>query len=89
MNNYYKRTFGDLPKKFTLPLEKDDHPEVDESSLLDDEGTRTYLSMVGQLQWLVSLGRFDIFSAVVTMSRFRLMPREGHVERLKRMFGYV
>ena len=89
MNDYYKRTFNDLPKKFTSPLEKGDHPEVDETPLLGEEGTRTYLSMVGQLQWLVSLGRFDIFSAVVTMSRFRSMPREGHLERLKRMFGYV
>ena len=89
MNDYYKRTFDDLPKKFTSPLEKGDHPEVDETPLLGEEGTRTYLSMVGQLQWLVSLGRFDIFSAVVTMSRFRSMPREGHLDRLKRMFGYV
>ena len=27
--------------------------------------------MVGQLQWLVTLGRFDIHAQVATMSRFR------------------
>ena len=30
-----------------------------------------YLTMVGQLQWLVTLGRFDIDAQVATMSRFR------------------
>ena len=30
-----------------------------------------YLTLVGQLQWLVTLGRFDIHAQVATMSRFR------------------
>ena len=30
-----------------------------------------YLTMVGQLQWLVTLGRFDIHAQVATMSRSR------------------
>ena len=30
-----------------------------------------YLPMVGQLQWLVTLGRFDIHAQVATMSTFR------------------
>ena len=30
-----------------------------------------YLTMVDQLQWLVTLGRFDIHAQVATMSRFR------------------
>ena len=30
-----------------------------------------YLTMVGQLQWLVTLVRFDIHAQVATMSRFR------------------
>ena len=34
-----------------------------------------YLTMVGQLQWLVTLGRFDLDSQVATMSRFRAAPR--------------
>ena len=39
--------------------------------------------MVGQLQWLVTLGRFDIHAQVATMSRFRAAPRQGHMDRLK------
>jgi hypothetical protein len=45
--------------------------------------------MMGALQWTVSLGRFDILAAVMTMSRFRIAPRDGHLDRLKRIYGYL
>ena len=48
-----------------------------------------YLTMVGQLQWLVTLGRFDIHAQVATMSRFRAAPRQGHMGRLKRIYSYA
>ena len=48
-----------------------------------------YLIMVGQLQWLVTLGRFDLHAQVATMSRFRPAPRQGHVDRLKRIYAYA
>ena len=41
--------------------------------------------MVGELQWLVTLGRFDLHAHVATMSRFRAAPRQGHVDRLESM----
>ena len=44
--------------------------------------------MVGQLQWLVTLGRFDIHAQVATMSRFRAAPRQGHMDRLMRIYSY-
>ena len=48
-----------------------------------------YLTMVGQLQWLDTLGRFDIHAQVATMSRFRAAPRKGHMDRLKRIYSYA
>ena len=48
-----------------------------------------YPTMVGQLQWLVTLGRFDIHTQVATMSRFRAAPRQGHMDRLKRIYSYA
>ena len=48
-----------------------------------------YLTMVGQLQWLVTLGRFDIHAQVATMSRFIAAPRQGHMDRLKRIYSYA
>ena len=45
--------------------------------------------MIGALQWVISLGRFDIATAVMTMSRFRVAPLEGHLKRLKHIYGYL
>ncbi|MCA1807691.1 MAG: Ty1/Copia family ribonuclease HI, partial [Actinobacteria bacterium] len=35
------------------------------------------------------LGRFDIATAVMTMLGFRVAPREGHLERVRRICGYL
>ena len=72
-----------------LTHQKYDHPEIEESEILDIDGQKQYQSMVGALQWVVSLGRFDIATAVMTMSRFRAEPRIGHMTRLKRIYGYL
>jgi hypothetical protein len=86
---YYEHTFNIKPRKVKTPLEPGDHPELDTSELCNEEDTRTYMTLIGQLQWLVTLGRFDIYSATVTMSSFRAAPRKGHLERAKRIFGYL
>ena len=62
---------------------------MDESPLLEPEQMTEYMSLMGQLQWLISLGRFDVSSAVSGLSTFRSKPRIGHLERAKRMVGYV
>ena len=86
----YQRMFGAAPKRSVLsPLEKNDHPELDDSPLLDDDGIRKYQSLIGTLQWTITLGRFDIGTAVMTMSSFRAAPREGHLLRLRRICGYL
>jgi hypothetical protein len=81
--------FGSKPKERGSPLEQNDHPELDESPLLDTEGISLYQSLIGAAQWVVSLGRFDIMTALVTMSQFRIAPRQGHLERLKQIYGYL
>jgi hypothetical protein len=45
--------------------------------------------MIGALQWIVTIGRFDIATAVMTLSGFRIAPRKGHLERIKRIYGYL
>lgn len=87
MIGQFENMFGCKPREYTSPLEKGDHPEVDTSELLDDEGIKKYQTMIGSLQWAVSLGRFDIQTATMTMSRFRAAPRQGHLDRLKHMYG--
>jgi Reverse transcriptase (RNA-dependent DNA polymerase) len=81
--------FGKKPKTYVSPLEPGDHPELDETELLDIEGIKQFQSIIGSAQWAVQLGRFDIATAIMTMSSFRAAPREGHLERVKRIIGYL
>ena len=81
--------FGEEPKPASSPLVANDSPELDTSAELDNEGTKRFQSLIGALQWCVTLGRFDIACAVMTLSRFRANPREGHLDRAKRICGYL
>ncbi len=86
----YEQMFGTKPRDHvTSPLDKGDHPETDTSELLDEKGIQQYQSLIGSLQWAVSLGRFDITTAVMTLSSFRALPREGHLKRAKRVVSYL
>lgn len=85
----YVQMFGQSPKEATSPLVAGDHPELDTSPELDEEGVKQYQSLIGSLQWAISLGRFDIATAVMSMSSFRASPRVGHLDRLKRIYGYL
>ena len=90
MMDTYKRMFGEKPStKCQSPIEYGDHPELDTSEFLDQEGITQYQSLIGTLQWIVSIGRFDVQTAVMTLSSFRAQPRRGHLERVKRIFGYI
>jgi hypothetical protein len=41
------------------------------------------------MQWAISIGRWDIQTAVMTLSSFRAQPRIGHLLRVKRMYAYL
>jgi hypothetical protein len=87
--NYEKIFGGEKPREYTSPLDKDDHPELDTTPELPEDMIKIYQSVIGALQWAVTLGRFDIFAAVMTLGRFRAAPRTGHLDRLKRICGYL
>ena len=56
----YKTMFGANPKgNISSPLEKGDHPKLDNTHLLDEDGIAKYQSPIGSLQWAISLGQFD------------------------------
>ena len=75
--------FGSKHKEYSTPIAEKDHPELDNSELLDDLGIKQYQSLIGALQWLVTLGHFGIHLDVATMSSFCVAPRHGHLDRLK------
>ena len=85
----YERMFKEKPRRSRPPLEGGDHPELDTSELCDEHQTKQFQTLIGQLQWLISLGRFDIAVHVMSLSRFRAQPRKGHLDRAKRIVGYL
>ena len=43
-----------------IPLPAEVHLEMDESSLLDDQGTKLYQTPIGMAQWACTIGCLDI-----------------------------
>ena len=86
----YIRLFGEKPKElYSLPLEKGDHPELDTSDLLLTDGIQKFQSMIGVMQWAISIGHFDIATAIMPLSSFHVAPRIGHLEHCKRIYAYL
>ena len=52
--------FKEKPRKSRPPLEGGDHPELDTSELCDDHQIKQFQTLIGQLQWLISLGHVTL-----------------------------
>ena len=46
----YEMMFGERPREVSSPLEKQDHPELDEMDELSEEDIKKYQSFIGILQ---------------------------------------
>ena len=83
MKNNYKTMFPNKRisnRKYRQLLDANNHSEADISACCEDKDRDKYQSLIGSMQWAVSLGRFDIQTAVMTMSGFRECPRLGHLD---------
>ena len=65
-----------------------DHAELDLTEFLNEDDTQKYQSLIGSMQSAISIGRFDIQTAVMTLSGFRCAPRLGHMECTHWVCGY-
>jgi len=77
-----------FPKK-NVPLNPEYHPELDETPLISEERITHYRSLIGSANWILTLGRFDIAYALSSLSRYSMAPREGHIQALQHLFGYL
>ena len=59
-------------------------PELNDSEQYNGESIQPYLSLVGQLQWLVTLGCLVIHAQVMTLPMFTSTPRQS-----QGIYGYV
>jgi hypothetical protein len=90
MVSTYEQIFGQHPShKFSSPLEKGDHPELDTSPFLLAIEIQQYQSLVSALQWAALIVRIDITTAVMTMSSVHAMPCQGHMDCIHHIYGYL
>jgi hypothetical protein len=87
--NQCSSIFGASPKEHTSPIDKDDHPELDTTEEANSDEIKQHQTLIGCFQWAVSLGRYDIFCATMSMGRFRSAPKVRHLKRLIRICGYL
>ena len=59
-------------------------PKLDDPEQLDGESIQPYLSLTGQLHWLVTLGRLVTHAQVTTLPMFRSTPR-----KLQRIYVFL
>jgi hypothetical protein len=89
MIDTYVQLYGEKPRKALSPLEQNDHPKMVDSPFLGQDETQQFQSIIGAMQWAVSIGRLDIATTVMSLSSFCAMPRRGHLERAKKIYGYL
>jgi hypothetical protein len=66
------------------------HPEIDDSPLCTEDDSAKYRSLtVGCYIWIIFLGRFDKEYTTSAMSRFNMIPREGHLKAVERILSYL
>ena len=89
MVDNFRMMFGVSPNEKHAPMDKDAKPELDETPLLGPDGIQKFQSLIGAMQWAITLCRFDIAHSVMSLGRFRTAPRIGHLDRLKEICGYL
>ena len=77
-----------LPRANT-PLRTTYRPELDLTNELDKIDSTYYQSLIDILRWVVELGRLDICLETSMMSSHLALSREGHLEQVLHIFGYL
>jgi hypothetical protein len=78
-----------LPSKCLTPLANKYRPELDVTSELKADGVQWYQELIGTLRWACEIGRIDILLEVSMMSSHLALPRQGHLEQVLHLFGYL
>eukprot|EP00957_Ditylum_brightwellii_P145252 11063068-Ditylum_brightwellii.AAC.1 len=73
---------GWVLKGYMNPINPNFHAEIDGSDFLTGDDISKYRMMVGSSNWLVTLGRFDIHYTVCILTRYMMVPREGHMRAM-------
>ena len=84
-----KKKGKSLPAKARAPLSNGCRPEVDVSAELGAEDASHCQSLIGVLRWMAELGRADVCCEASMMSSHLALPRQGHLDQVIHVFGYL
>ena len=85
-----KNTSRSIPTKhIETPMSTTYVPELDVTEELSDKDTTFYQELIGVLRWATEIGRVDILLEVSLLSQYQANPREGHLEQLLHIFGFL
>jgi hypothetical protein len=76
------------PSTVDLPIQAGSHPELDDTTFLEDDDVQLYQSYISILRWAVELGRINLAHVAGAMARFSAAPRQGHLWIVLRIFAY-
>ena len=78
-----------LRNNLKAPITTNYRPELDVSMELNAVDAALYQSLIGSLRWIVEMGRIDIITEVSMLSSYVAMPREGHLQQVLHIYGYL
>ena len=84
-----ERIYGCLPKEPNPMPMTDYHPELNDSPLFGIDDHRKFQTLLGMLQYMVTIGKPELYQAVSSLNRFGACPREGYLELAVRCFCYI
>jgi len=64
-------------------------PELDITPSREDDMINFFQSQISILRWMVELGRLDIYLQLAMLSSYLVQPRQGHVEAIYYLYGYL
>ena len=64
-------------------------PELDVTEELSERDVTFFQELIGVLRWATEIGRVDILLEVSLLSQYQASPREGHLEQLLHIFGFL
>jgi hypothetical protein len=83
------KRYGRTLNKAKQPMVSYYRPELDITPLLQDDDINFYQSQISILRWMVELGRLDIYVNVAMLSSYFVQPRQGHLEAVYNIYGYL
>ena len=78
-----------LPSRAATPMSYDYIPELDATKELQSDKVNYYQELIGILRWAMEIGWVDILQEVSILSEYQANARQGHMNGVFHIFGYL